>query len=91
VEDIGIAQPVFLQPVYILRRYELVTLAAAKELKSSYCMLAQGSVLLREGFTSDGLTAVVNETEKEPIDAGERAIMDFAAKVARDATSVTQQ
>lgn len=74
-----------------LRRYELVTLAAAKELKSSYCMLAHGSVLLREGFTSDGLTAVVNETEKAPIDAGERAIMAFAAKVARDATSVTQQ
>lgn len=47
-----------------LRRYELVTLAAAKELKSSYCMLAHGSVLLREGFTSDGLTAVVNETER---------------------------
>ncbi|MBB3303240.1 putative peroxidase-related enzyme [Rhizobium sp. BK077] len=74
-----------------LRRYELVTLAAAKELKSSYCMLAHGSVLLREGFTSDGLTAVVNETDKAPIDAGERAIMAFAAKVARDATSVTQQ
>ncbi|UVD58241.1 peroxidase [Rhizobium sp. Pop5] len=74
-----------------LRRYELVTLAAAKELKSSYCMLAHGSVLLREGFTSDGLTAVVNETERAPIDAGERAIMAFAAKVARDATSITQQ
>ncbi|ANK85367.1 peroxidase-related protein [Rhizobium sp. N1314] len=73
------------------RRYELVTLAAAKELKSSYCMLAHGSVLLREGFTSDGLTALVNETEKAPVDAGERAIMAFAAKVARDATSVTQQ
>ncbi|MBX4871225.1 MULTISPECIES: carboxymuconolactone decarboxylase family protein [Rhizobium] len=74
-----------------LRRYELVTLAAAKELKSSYCMLAHGSVLLREGFTNDGLTAVVNETQRAPIDACERAIMAFAAKVARDATSITQQ
>lgn len=74
-----------------LRRYELVTLAAARELKSSYCMLAHGTVLLREGFTNDGLTAVANETEKAPIDASERAVMAFAAKVARDATSVTQQ
>jgi uncharacterized peroxidase-related enzyme len=73
------------------RRYELVTLAAAKELKSSYCMLAHGSVLLREGFTNDGLAAVANETEKAPIDAAERAIMAFAAKVVRDATSVTQE
>jgi uncharacterized peroxidase-related enzyme len=73
------------------RRYELVTLAAAKELKSSYCMLAHGSVLLREGFTNGGLTAVATDSEKAPIDAGERAIMAFAAKVVRDATSVTQQ
>ncbi|MDX6752408.1 carboxymuconolactone decarboxylase family protein [Geminicoccaceae bacterium 1502E] len=29
-----------------LRRHELVTLAAAKALRSSYCMLAHGSVLL---------------------------------------------
>ncbi len=73
------------------RRYELVTLAAAKELKSSYCMLAHGSVLLREGFTNDGLTAVVAESAKAPIDASERAVMNFAAKVVRDATSVTQK
>ncbi|MBB3459688.1 carboxymuconolactone decarboxylase family protein [Rhizobium sp. BK377] len=73
------------------RRYELVTLAAARELKSSYCMLAHGSVLLRDGFTNDSLSAVADGNEKAPIDATERAIMDFAAKVARDATSVTQQ
>lgn len=73
------------------RRYELVTLAAARELKSSYCMLAHGSVLLRDGFTNDSLSAVAGGSEKAPIDAVERAIMDFAAKVARDATSVTQQ
>ena len=74
-----------------LRRYELVTLAAAKELKSSYCMLAHGSVLLREGFTNDGLAATAGGGERAPVDAAERAIMAFAAKVVRDATSVTQQ
>ena len=29
-----------------LRRYELATLAAARRLRSSYCMLAHGSVML---------------------------------------------
>src|SRR5690348_9560739 len=29
-----------------LRRYELATIAAARELRSSYCMLAHGSVLM---------------------------------------------
>lgn len=73
-----------------LRRYELVTLAAAKELKSSYCMLAHGSVLLREGFTDEGLTAVVAEAATAPISEEGRAVMAFAAKVARDATSVAK-
>jgi alkylhydroperoxidase family enzyme len=35
-----------------LRRYELVTLAAARRLRSSYCCLAHGSIL-RERFEAD--------------------------------------
>ena len=33
-----------------LRRYELATVAAARELRSSYCTLAHGSVLMDKGF-----------------------------------------
>ena len=35
-----------------LRRYELATLAAARRLRSSYCALAHGSVLLNNGFVN---------------------------------------
>jgi uncharacterized peroxidase-related enzyme len=72
-----------------LRRYELVTMAAAKELRSSYCMLAHGSVLLHGHFTAPELRAVVEEADDSPLDEKDRAIMRFAAKVVRDATSIT--
>lgn len=72
-----------------LRRYELVTMAAAKELRSSYCMLAHGSVLLHGHFTAPELQAVVEDAADAPLDEKDRAIMRFAAKLARDATSIT--
>ncbi|MCJ8517324.1 putative peroxidase-related enzyme [Pseudorhizobium tarimense] len=74
-----------------LRRYELVTLAAAKELRSSYCMLAHGSVLLREGFSETQLADTVTGGSHAPLDEAEREIMQFAAKVVRDATSITKE
>jgi len=73
-----------------LRRYELVTLAAARELRSSYCMLAHASVLAREGLDADELTGIITNAEDAPLDEQERAIMIFVSKVVRDATSVTQ-
>jgi uncharacterized peroxidase-related enzyme len=71
-----------------LRRYELVTMAAAKELRSSYCMLAHGSVLLHGHFTPPELQAVVEGHDTAPLNDTDRAIMRFAAKVVHDATSV---
>ena len=45
-----------------LRRYELATLAAARRLRSSYCALAHGSVLLDNDFlTAEGVRAVVGD------------------------------
>lgn len=72
------------------RRYELVTLAAARELKSSYCMLAHAAVLAREGLSEDELTAIAANADDAPLNEQERAIMIFAAKVVHDATSVMQ-
>lgn len=74
-----------------LRRYELVTLAAARELKSSYCMLAHGSVLLREGFSETQLADTATDGAPAPLDEAEREMMRFAAKVVRDATSITRE
>src|ERR1700744_1820672 len=43
-----------------LRRYELATLAAASRLRSSYCTLAHGSVLMDRGFLDpDAVSAAV--------------------------------
>jgi uncharacterized peroxidase-related enzyme len=71
-----------------LRRYELVTMAAAKEMKSSYCLLAHGSVLLRDIFTAEALRQVVDDPDAVAIDEAERTIMRFAAKVVHDASSI---
>ncbi len=72
------------------RRYELITLAAARQLRSSYCMLAHASVLAREGATEDELVGIISNAENAPLDEQERAIMIFASKVVHDATSITQ-
>src|SRR5947209_8452196 len=43
-----------------LRRYELATLAAARRLRSSYCSLAHGSVLMDKDFvTPEALRALM--------------------------------
>ena len=73
-----------------LRRYELVTLAAAKEMKNSYCMLAHGSVVLREFHDAEDLTKIANDPETAPLSEEDKAIMAFAAKVVRDASSTTE-
>lgn len=74
-----------------LRRYELATLAAARCLRSSYCALAHGSVLLDAGFLEpDALRAAVSDHRSAGLAEVEVAVMDLAAKVATDATTVAQ-
>jgi uncharacterized peroxidase-related enzyme len=72
------------------RRYELATVAAARRLRSSYCTLAHGSVLLGELFEPDALRAIVSDHRAAGLDPVDVAVMDLADKVALDATSVTQ-
>jgi uncharacterized peroxidase-related enzyme len=71
------------------RRYELATVAAASELKSSYCTLAHGKVLLGM-LEPDELRAIVEDHRTAGLDPTEVAVMDLAAKVADDASTVTQ-
>jgi uncharacterized peroxidase-related enzyme len=68
------------------RRYELVSVAAARRLRSSYCALAHGSRLVAQGLMeSDDLAA---GTDLDPVEV---EIMALADKVAGDASSVTEQ
>lgn len=71
-----------------LRRYELATVAAARRLRSSYCALAHGSVLLDRFLQPDELLAIVSDHRNAGLDPVDVAVMDLADKVADDATSV---
>jgi uncharacterized peroxidase-related enzyme len=73
-----------------LRRYELATVAAARSLRSSYCMLAHGSVLTNRFLEPEALRAIVADHRNSGLDEVDVAVMDLAEKVADDATSVTQ-
>jgi uncharacterized peroxidase-related enzyme len=71
------------------RRYELVTLAAARALQSSYCMLAHGTVLRKQYYSPEQLTAIAKDFATADLAAVDVAIMAYAEKIARDASSVT--
>jgi uncharacterized peroxidase-related enzyme len=72
-----------------LRRYELATVAAARRLRSSYCMLAHGSVLAEQYLAPETVRAVATDHHDAGLDAADVAVMDLAEKVVADATSVT--
>jgi uncharacterized peroxidase-related enzyme len=74
-----------------LRRYELATLAAARRLRSSYCALAHGSVLVSEFMPEEQLLDVVADHRRAGLDEVDVAVMDLAEKVAGDATLVAQE
>lgn len=72
-----------------LRRYELVTVAAARALKNSYCSLAHGSVLADKVFDATTVAAIARGEDRTVLEPGERAMMAFAEKVVRRADQVT--
>jgi uncharacterized peroxidase-related enzyme len=72
------------------RRYELATIAAARRLRSTYCVMAHGLVLLDNFLAPDELTAIVADHRTAGLDAVDVAVMDLADKVADDAASVTE-
>lgn len=69
-----------------LRRYELATLAAARRLRSSYCSLAHGTVLL-ERF-GEPVLEIALDRRTAGLDEVDIAVMDLAERVVDDATSV---
>jgi len=72
------------------RRYELATLAAARRLRSSYCMLAHGAVLstLEDESTVE---RIARDHRSAGLDDTDVAIMDLAEQVAEDATAIDQR
>lgn len=72
------------------RAYCLITLAAARAMGNSYCSLAHGRKLMKQGISAEDLEAILREEAAAPLSDAERAMVHVAAKVARDATSVEQ-
>lgn len=72
------------------RRYELVTLAAARALKSSYCMLAHGAIVLNGLCSSEQLTHISQDYKTAGLTPAEVTMMAFTEQVVRDATAVSQ-
>jgi uncharacterized peroxidase-related enzyme len=73
-----------------LRRYELATVAAARRLRSSYCTLAHGSVLMSKFLEPEAVRALVDDYRTADLEPTDLAVMEVADKVAHDATAVTQ-
>lgn|SRR5574341_1861791 len=72
------------------RRFELVTLAAARALRNSYCMLAHGSILRHKFYSQEQLILIAKDYHRADLTPAEIAMMAFAEQVARDATAITQ-
>lgn len=72
-----------------LRRAELVTLAAARTLRSSYCTTAHGKLLAERFYDQATVAALMEDHHSVGLDEVDIAVMDFAEKVAADPTSIT--
>lgn len=70
------------------RRYELVTLAAARGVKSQHCLLAHGNKTLR--YIEEGeLTRIARDYRSAGISEAEVAMMAFAEKVSTNSSAMT--
>jgi uncharacterized peroxidase-related enzyme len=74
-----------------LRRYELVTLAAAMALNCRYCILAHGAILLKNGFSLDQLRMIIRNFCEAGLERSEVAVMEFAQKIIRNAYEIIQE
>jgi uncharacterized peroxidase-related enzyme len=72
-----------------LRRYELATLAAARRLRSSYCCLVHGSVLLEQ--FGEPVREVALDHRTAGLAEVDVAVMDLAERVVDDATSIGEE
>lgn len=74
-----------------LRRYELVTLAAAVGLQCSYCTLAHGAILVSRFFSAKQVEAMTRDYRTAGLEPAEVAMMAYAEKIVRHAYKVTPE
>jgi uncharacterized peroxidase-related enzyme len=79
-----------IRPNLSTRRYELVTLAAAKALRSTYCSLAHGRVLASQVFDAATMREIASGDAGAVLEPAEIAMMEFARKVVLGADRITE-
>ena len=72
-----------------MRRYELVTLAAAQSIGSSHCRLAHGKKTLSI-IGEEQLCAIAKDFHNAGLPEAEVAMMDYAVKLSTEAASMTE-
>lgn len=72
------------------RRFELATIAAARALRSTYCTAAHSKFLRDVCGDEPTLTMLAADPSGASLGEQDRAVYEFASKVASDASSVTQ-
>ncbi|MDQ2750089.1 MAG: peroxidase-related enzyme [Pseudonocardiales bacterium] len=73
------------------RRFELATIAAARALHSTYCTAAHSRFMREVCGDEQTLVVIAQDPTGAALSPEDRAVYQFAAKVARDAASVSQQ
>jgi len=73
-----------------LRRYELITLAAAMALKCRYCLLAHSAILIKSGVSMDQLRLILTNFKDAGLERDEIAMMEFAQKIIVNANEISQ-
>lgn len=71
-----------------LRRYELVTLAAAQAIGSTHCRLAHGKTALQV-FSEDQLMKIARNYHDAGLPAAEVVMMDYAVRLSIDPAAMT--
>ena len=71
------------------RRYELATIAAARVYRSTYCTAAHSKFLRDQCGDETSMRAVAADPTGAGLDAADRAVVEFATRVAEDAASIT--
>ena len=73
-----------------LRYYELITFAAAMALDCRYCLLAHGTILMKNGVSVDQLRRILINFHDAGLEKHEIAMMEFAQKIIRNANEISQ-
>jgi uncharacterized peroxidase-related enzyme len=80
-----------IKPNMDLRRYELVTVATALELESSYCALAHGQILSDKILGVQQTALFVRDFGQTDLTPAEKAMVAYVRKMTRRSSSVTQE